>query len=262
MQPESLATGVLTEAYAFSQSTANTLTGGYFDATRSNSVIEHTYENVLPVNAFQNAAKEFTSESGDIGLGALYTLKGLGQTSGIGLAFAGVKTSPSSNSVKTVRESSVKVESSVVPNNNASVIDDLVTVDRHGTLKRNQAIPGQSHHLNQNAAFKSVIPENEAVAVKLEGNAFTEIGSPHYNAHESLESFWQPYRRGGDLHPTVPTNKEYTRALHQSLLDSGMSDANAWHATKAAMKQRVEYGLKGIDEVPKVPQRMGQKHRQ
>jgi RHS repeat-associated protein len=150
----------------------------------------------------------------------------------------------------------------VVPDTNASVIDDLVTIDRHGTLKRNQTIPGQSHHLNQNAAFKSVIPENEAVAVKLEGNAITEIGSPHYNAHESLESFWQPYRRGGDLHPTVPTNKEYTRALHQSLLDSGMSDANAWHATKAAMKQRVEYGLKGIDEVPRVPQRMGQKHRQ
>jgi len=139
--------------------------------------------------------------------------------------------------------------------------DELIKVQRHGTLKRNNEVSGQSHHLNQNAAFKSVIPENDAVAVKLEGNAFRDIDTPHYNAHESLEAFWQPYRRGGALHPAVPTNKEYTKALYQSLLDSGMTESNARVATKAAMKQRVEYGLYGRDPVPRVPRRIGQKRR-
>ncbi|WP_298776256.1 hypothetical protein, partial [uncultured Shewanella sp.] len=145
--------------------------------------------------------------------------------------------------------------------NNDKGNDELIKVQRHGTLKRNNEISGQSHHLNQNAAFKSVIPENDAVAVKLEGNAFRDIDTPHYNAHESLEAFWQPYRRGGALHPAVPTNKEYTKALYQSLLDSGMSESNARVATKAAMKQRVEYGLYGRDPVPRVPRRIGQKRR-
>ncbi len=82
------------------------------------------------------------------------------------------------------------------------------------------------------------------------------------NAHESLEIFWNQYRRGGEFAGTRPTNKEYTRALYQSLRDSGMSEADALHATKAAMKQRVEYGLKGRDPVPRVPGKVGQKSRE
>ncbi|MGF1723160.1 hypothetical protein L4D12_00375, partial [Photobacterium nomapromontoriensis] len=154
--------------------------------------------------------------------------------------------------------------SRVVSNNPALELGDTISirVEMHGTLKNDSTISGQSHHLNQDAAFKSVIPTNDAVAVKLEGNAFSEIDSPHYNAHESLETFWNQYRRGGEFAGEKPTNKEYTRALYQSLIDSGMSEANAWRATKSAMKQRVEYGLKGNSPVPRIPGRIGQRRRE
>ncbi|AHE72928.1 hypothetical protein M942_11850 [Enterobacter ludwigii] len=58
----------------------------------------------------------------------------------------------------------------------------------HGSLK-NDLRPGQSHHLNQDAAFRDIIPTNSGAAIKLEGNAFTQPGIPHYEAHKSLEQF-------------------------------------------------------------------------
>jgi hypothetical protein len=54
----------------------------------------------------------------------------------------------------------------------------------------------QANHLNQNAAFCDVIPEGEGLSVGMRGNAFTEVGSPHYEFHRSLEGFWNQFRRG------------------------------------------------------------------
>jgi len=79
-----------------------------------------------------------------------------------------------------------------VPNGTNEVIIGI-----HRDLKRKGAGPGQSHHLNQDAVYKKVIPSNDAVTIKLKGNAFTEIGTPHYKAHASMELFWNQYRRGG-----------------------------------------------------------------
>lgn len=59
---------------------------------------------------------------------------------------------------------------------------------------RKEASPGQSHHLNQEAAYRDVIPTNKGAAIKLEGNAFTAPGTPHYEAHKSFEVFWSQYR--------------------------------------------------------------------
>ena len=74
-------------------------------------------------------------------------------------------------------------------------VDDVVEggsdilVEPYRKLSKNKEIPGQAHHLNQNAAFKDVIPQNEGLSIKLEGNIRKDIGSPHYKAHESLEEF-------------------------------------------------------------------------
>ena len=83
-------------------------------------------------------------------------------------------------------------------------------------------IPGQAHHLNQDAAFRDVIPTKEGMSVKLEGNAFTEPGTPHYEAHRSMEGFWNQFRRGGDRHGDIPTNLEYTRAVYDSMRAAGL----------------------------------------
>jgi hypothetical protein len=48
----------------------------------------------------------------------------------------------------------------------------------------------QASHLNQNAAFRAVIPQEEGIAVGMRGNTFTAVGSPHYEFHSSLERFW------------------------------------------------------------------------
>ena len=86
-------------------------------------------------------------------------------------------------------------------------------IDSYGVLRRRSDLPGQAHHLNQDAAFRSRIAQSDGVSVKLEGNAFTDVGTPHYNAHESMESFWDIYRRGGMDAGNLPTNSQYNRAL-------------------------------------------------
>ena len=60
-----------------------------------------------------------------------------------------------------------------------------VEIGPYSTLSKNGK-PGQAHHLNQQAAYKSVMGYNSktGVCVKLEGNIFEDIGSPHYKAHE------------------------------------------------------------------------------
>lgn len=61
--------------------------------------------------------------------------------------------------------------------------DNSTVVDEYGILKNDKSISGQAHHLNQNAAYRDVIPPEKGVSVKLEGNAFTQPGTPHYDAH-------------------------------------------------------------------------------
>ena len=82
-------------------------------------------------------------------------------------------------------------------------VDDVVEgssdilVESYRKLSKNKEIPGQAHHLNQNAAFTGVIPHKEGLSIKLEGNIRKDIGTPHYKAHESLEESWAQYRHSG-----------------------------------------------------------------
>lgn len=112
-------------------------------------------------------------------------------------------------------------------------------IDKHGILKKDKTIPGQSHHLNQDAVYKSVIPTNEGMAVKLKGNAFTEIDSQHYSAHKQLEKFWDQYRRGGEKYREMPTNLEYTKAMKDSFKKVDLTDQEVMEAIIKAIKQRV-----------------------
>jgi hypothetical protein len=126
--------------------------------------------------------------------------------------------------------------------------DDLV-IDAYGTLSKNGSIPGQAHHLNQTAAFRDVIPRNAGQSIKLEGNILTDAGAPHTLAHQSLEGFWNGFRGTA----TVPTNLQYTQALQQSLRAAGLSEAQVQQAVRAAIRERVQRGLFGGMEVPRVP---------
>lgn len=128
----------------------------------------------------------------------------------------------------------------------------------YGQLKNDKAV-GQSHHLNQDAAYRDSIPSNEAIAVKLEGNDFTDIGSPHYKAHHSLEVFWNKYRRGGKLEGQIPTNLEYTKALKQSLLNAGFTEKQTINLVRKAIQDRVKYGELGGIPLPRIPGRINQK---
>lgn len=125
-----------------------------------------------------------------------------------------------------------------------------IILKRHGYQKLEE---GQSHHLNQNAAFEDVIPQNEAIAIKLEGNAFTDYGSSHQNSHKSLEEFWNRYRRGGEFEDLTPTVGEYNVALKESMKVAGFSENDSELIVEIARQQQELYGFTEVSEVPKIP---------
>jgi hypothetical protein len=124
-----------------------------------------------------------------------------------------------------------------------------IIIGPYGQLSQESMIVGQAHHLNQAAAFNYVIPTRQGLAIKLEGNILTEAGSPHNLAHGALERFWDGYRGTRN----VPTNLEYTRALQQSLRAAGLTEAQVQQAVRAAIQERLNYGLLGGMDVPRVP---------
>ena len=134
--------------------------------------------------------------------------------------------------------------------------DSEILIDSYKNMRNNPDVTGQSHHLNQDAAFRDVIPKNDGLCVELEGNAFRDVGSPHYSAHENLESFWNNFRSKGDLYGDTPKISDYNSALYDSLRAAGLSDAQAKVAVKNAVKQQSQYGLEGNSFVPRTPGRI------
>jgi hypothetical protein len=80
-----------------------------------------------------------------------------------------------------------------------------------------------------------------------------------FEAHASLERFWNQFRRGGARYGQLPTSLEYTRALQQSLRDAGLAEHQVFIAVRAAVRQRIEYGLLGGQPVPRLPGRINQR---
>lgn len=135
-------------------------------------------------------------------------------------------------------------------------VEDDILVEPYKTLRRNREISGQAHHLNQNAAFRDVIPRKEGLSVKLEGNIRKDIGSPHYRAHESLEEFWDQYRRNGEFYLERPTIAEYNVALEKSLVDAGLTPKQAQRVVEKAIEQQTFYGLTSEEFVPRIPRKI------
>jgi RHS repeat-associated protein len=151
----------------------------------------------------------------------------------------------------------------VVAQSNAGVVNSTrVATNSYGSLADELSGSGvQANHLNQNAAYKGVIPEAEGIANAMRGNAFTEVGSPHYEFHSALEQFWAPYRKGGGLFGQTPTNGQYGDALEQALLQGGYTQAESANLAQQAAAQRAAYGLSPSAPVPKIPGRLPQKRR-
>ncbi|MDR3443766.1 putative Ig domain-containing protein [Dyella sp.] len=116
----------------------------------------------------------------------------------------------------------------------------------------------QAHHLNQNAAFSSVIPKGEGFSIGIRGNAFTDVGTPHYDFHSSLEGFWDQYRVGGSSFGEVPTNAQYGDAVTQALQDAGLSPSEAQRLSDLAAQNRAAYDLSPNDPVPNIPRKIYQ----
>ncbi|PHE74729.1 hypothetical protein COF47_18965 [Bacillus wiedmannii] len=137
----------------------------------------------------------------------------------------------------------------------ANEFDDIL-IDSYKNLRKNKEISGQAHHLNQDAAFRDYIPTNDGLSVKLEGNIFKDIDSPHFNAHKSLEDFWNIYRKNGDLAGLKPNLTDYNNALRDSLINAGLSEAQVNKAVSEAIKQQINAGLLADDFVPRIPGRI------
>jgi hypothetical protein len=131
-----------------------------------------------------------------------------------------------------------------------------ILIDTYKNMRNNPDIVGQAHHLSQNAAFRDVIPKNDGLSVELEGNAFKDIGSPHYSAHKNLESFWNSYRPNGDQYGGIPTISDYNSALYDSLRAAGLTDTQAKSAVQSAIRQQSQYGLVDDSLVPRIPGRI------
>jgi RHS repeat-associated protein len=111
----------------------------------------------------------------------------------------------------------------------------------------------QAHHINQNAAFRDVIPQQEGIAVAVRGNAFTDKGSPHNLVHERLKAFWKPYQPGGALRFQQPTNGQYHLATIAAFQAAGFDDQTAVNLAERGRLQRIRYGLTDNKSVPRVP---------
>lgn len=133
-------------------------------------------------------------------------------------------------------------------------LDSNILIDSYKNIRNYLDVTGQAHYLNQNAAFRDVIPKSDGLCVELGGNAFKDVGSPHYSAHENLENFWNDFRFNGDQYGNIPTISNYNLALYNSLRAAGLTEAEAKSAVQSAIKQQSQYGLASESFVPRIPE--------
>lgn len=143
---------------------------------------------------------------------------------------------------------------------NATTSALYTPIHSEGAYRVARGVPGyQAHHLNQNAIYKNFgIPEPAGFSINIRGNALNEAGSPHYEAHASLEQWWNQYRRGGDKFGEVPTNGEVGEASRKSLVDAGLDPVEAQRVSDIARQQRINAGHAEAAPVPRIPGRVVQ----
>ena len=136
-----------------------------------------------------------------------------------------------------------------------------IQVDSYYNMTHGEGkVQGQAHHLSQDAAFgKRVkkIKKKDGLCVELDGNAFIDIGSQHYRAHQYMERFWNQYRKGGKLKGKDILLTDYNKALNHSLRYAGLSKMDAAYATSRAIRQQSDKKV-GV-YVPRLPGKINQK---
>lgn len=109
----------------------------------------------------------------------------------------------------------------------------------------------QRHHLNQKAAFDSVIPGNQGTSTYLSGDV-NSPGTEHFNVHLELERFWEPNRQA----QSTPTIAEYNKAMRRGFLRAGFDRDNVRALMHAAQVEQLRHNLRPDSPVPKVPGRI------
>ncbi len=100
----------------------------------------------------------------------------------------------------------------------------------------------QANHLNQKTAFEDLlptgksIPSNDGLSVPMVGGSGLP-GTPHYEFHYTVESFWDLYRAKGPLKDQKPTLGQYDVVLRKALRDAGYSDVDANYLADLAKAQ-------------------------
>ena len=81
-------------------------------------------------------------------------------------------------------------------------------------------------------------------------------------AHARIERFWNQFREGGSRFGEMPTNREYSQAVLTSMRAAGFTREQAMHVTRQAIRDQVQHGLLGVDDVPRLPGRINQRQPQ
>jgi hypothetical protein len=119
----------------------------------------------------------------------------------------------------------------------------------------------QANHLNQTAAYGETIPRSDGLTVVMQGNAITDVGSPHYEFHRVMEQFLEPYRRDNERYGALPTNVQYGQAVERALIAAGFTRTQASQLAQQAAAERAAYGLDEAAKVMRIPGRINQYQR-
>ena len=136
---------------------------------------------------------------------------------------------------------------------------EVVESGLYAALRRQTVRGIQANHLNQDAAYGSIIPKQQRAAVRMRGNAFTQPGTQHFVFHKERESFWAPYRRGGALFGQRPSNAQYSEAVKRALSKAGFSRRDAARLAREAGQSREAFALRETDPVPRIPNPLRQR---
>ena len=121
------------------------------------------------------------------------------------------------------------------------------------SVNKQLGLPGaQSHHVAQNASFKSVIPKLKAIAISVEGDVIRDPKSQHAQIHGAYEMGLDVFRAAG----TRPTYKEYLRIVERGIQTIGLSEAAINYTLYTVVNQWLAYGIDLDTEIPKMPRKM------
>ena len=120
-------------------------------------------------------------------------------------------------------------------------------------VNKRLGLPGaQSHHVAQNASFKSVIPKLKAIAISVEGDVIRDPKSQHAKIHNTYEVGLDAFRLAG----TRPTYKEYLKIVERGIQTIGLSEAAINYTLYTVVNQWLAYGIDLNTEIPQMPRKM------